>query len=76
MRASLFITCYNDTLFPETGRAVVRLLERLGVELERVAERGRKLRGVGDAPDADRRMCRDSLIFLRGHDSRPVFRPV
>jgi L-lactate dehydrogenase complex protein LldE len=34
MRVSLFITCYNDTLFPETGRAVVRLLERLGVELE------------------------------------------
>ena len=34
MRASLFITCYNDTLFPETGRAVVRLLERLGVPLE------------------------------------------
>jgi len=34
MRASLFITCYNDTLFPETGRAVVRLLERLGAEVE------------------------------------------
>jgi L-lactate dehydrogenase complex protein LldE len=34
VRASLFITCYNDTLFPETGRAVVRLLERLGVEVE------------------------------------------
>lgn len=33
MQASLFITCYNDTLFPETGRAVVRLLERLGVTL-------------------------------------------
>jgi len=33
MRASLFITCYNDTLYPETGQAVVRLLERLGVEL-------------------------------------------
>jgi len=33
MRAALFITCYNDTLFPETGRAVVTLLERLGVEL-------------------------------------------
>lgn len=30
MRISLFITCYNDTLFPETGKAVVRLLERLG----------------------------------------------
>jgi L-lactate dehydrogenase complex protein LldE len=34
VRTSLFITCYNDTLFPETGRAVVALLERLGVELE------------------------------------------
>jgi L-lactate dehydrogenase complex protein LldE len=34
MRASLFITCYNDTLFPETGRAVVQLLERLGVDIE------------------------------------------
>jgi L-lactate dehydrogenase complex protein LldE len=34
MRASLFITCYNDTLYPETGRAVVRLLERLGVEVD------------------------------------------
>jgi L-lactate dehydrogenase complex protein LldE len=34
VRASLFITCYNDTLFPETGRAVVALLERLGVELD------------------------------------------
>ncbi len=30
MRIALFITCFNDTLFPETGRAVVRLLERLG----------------------------------------------
>ncbi len=34
MRASLFITCYNDTLYPETGRAVVALLERLGVQLD------------------------------------------
>lgn len=34
MQVSLFITCYNDTLYPETGRAVVRLLERLGVALD------------------------------------------
>jgi L-lactate dehydrogenase complex protein LldE len=34
MRINLFITCYNDTLFPETGRAVVRLMERLGVDVE------------------------------------------
>jgi L-lactate dehydrogenase complex protein LldE len=33
MRVSLFVTCFNDTLFPHTGRAVVRLLERLGCEM-------------------------------------------
>jgi L-lactate dehydrogenase complex protein LldE len=31
---ALFITCYNDTLFPETGKAVVRVLERLGHTVE------------------------------------------
>jgi L-lactate dehydrogenase complex protein LldE len=31
---SLFITCYNDTLFPETGKAVVAVLERLGHTVE------------------------------------------
>jgi L-lactate dehydrogenase complex protein LldE len=30
MKVSLFVTCFNDTLFPEAGRAVVQLLERLG----------------------------------------------
>ncbi len=34
MRISLFITCFNDTLFPNTGKAVVRLLERLGHTVE------------------------------------------
>lgn len=34
MKISLFITCYNDTLFPETGKAVVRVLERLGHSVE------------------------------------------
>ncbi len=34
MRVSLFLTCYNDTLFPRTGQAVVRLLERLGHTVE------------------------------------------
>ena len=29
LRVSLFITCYNDTMFPESGKAVVRVLERL-----------------------------------------------
>jgi L-lactate dehydrogenase complex protein LldE len=34
MRVALFITCFNDTLFPETGRAVLTLLERLGCEVD------------------------------------------
>ncbi|MBV9267496.1 MAG: (Fe-S)-binding protein [Acidobacteriaceae bacterium] len=34
MTISLFITCYNDTLFPETGKATVILLERLGHTVE------------------------------------------
>ncbi|MDT0382381.1 (Fe-S)-binding protein [Streptomyces sp. DSM 42041] len=34
MRVALFVTCVNDALYPETGRAVVRLLERLGVEVD------------------------------------------
>ncbi|MEO7274144.1 MAG: (Fe-S)-binding protein [Vicinamibacterales bacterium] len=34
MLISLFIGCYNDTLFPETGKAVVVVLERLGHEVE------------------------------------------
>lgn len=33
MRIALFITCFNDTLFPRTGQAVVSLLERLGHEV-------------------------------------------
>ena len=34
MRVSLFITCYNDTIFPKTGQAIVKLLERLGHVVE------------------------------------------
>src|SRR3982074_2522173 len=30
MRVALFITCFNDTLFPNVGIATTRLLERLG----------------------------------------------
>jgi L-lactate dehydrogenase complex protein LldE len=34
VRVALFITCFNDTLFPETGRATVEVLERLGMEVD------------------------------------------
>jgi L-lactate dehydrogenase complex protein LldE len=34
MKVALALTCINDALFPETGKAVVRLLRRLGVDVE------------------------------------------
>ena len=34
MLISLFVACYNDALFPETGKAVVAVLERLGHTVE------------------------------------------
>lgn len=34
MRVALFITCFNDMLFPDVGRATVRLLRRLGQEVD------------------------------------------
>jgi L-lactate dehydrogenase complex protein LldE len=30
MRIALFVTCVNDLMYPDTGKAVVRVLERLG----------------------------------------------
>ncbi len=33
MRVALFVTCFNDALYPRTGQAVVALLERLGHEV-------------------------------------------
>ena len=33
-RVALFATCVNDVMFPETPKAVVRLLERLGCRVE------------------------------------------
>ncbi|GAA0213853.1 (Fe-S)-binding protein [Actinomadura nitritigenes] len=34
MKVALFLTCVNDTMYPGTGRAMVRLLRRLGHEVE------------------------------------------
>jgi Fe-S oxidoreductase len=34
VRVALFVTCLVDGLFPQVGRATVRLLERLGVRVE------------------------------------------
>ena len=34
MRVALFVTCLADTLFPDVGKATVRLLERLGQQVD------------------------------------------
>ena len=34
VRVALFITCFNDTLFPDVGQAAVRVLRRLGHEVD------------------------------------------
>jgi Fe-S oxidoreductase len=34
MRVALLVTCVNDAMFPDTGRAVVTLLSRLGVDID------------------------------------------
>jgi len=40
VRVALFVTCVNDLMFPATGRAVVRVLERLGHTVEFPAAQG------------------------------------
>jgi L-lactate dehydrogenase complex protein LldE len=34
VKVALMVTCVNDAMFPDVGKAVVRLLRRLGVEVE------------------------------------------
>ncbi len=34
MKVALMVTCLNDVLFPDTGKAVVTVLRRLGVDVE------------------------------------------
>jgi L-lactate dehydrogenase complex protein LldE len=34
VKVALMVTCINDAMFPDTGRAVVTLLRRLGVEVD------------------------------------------
>ncbi|WP_048545163.1 (Fe-S)-binding protein [Nostocoides jenkinsii] len=38
VRVALMVTCVNDAMFPETGKAVVTLLRRLGVDVDFPAE--------------------------------------
>jgi L-lactate dehydrogenase complex protein LldE len=66
MQISLFIACYNDALFPETGKAVVTVLERLGHTVEFRAEQtccGQMHYNTGYAADALPLMRRFLTVF-------------
>jgi L-lactate dehydrogenase complex protein LldE len=66
VRAALFITCFNDTLFPSVGRATVAVLERLGVAVEFPEEQtccGQMHWNSGYQPEAAPLACRFVRTF-------------
>jgi L-lactate dehydrogenase complex protein LldE len=55
MKVAVFATCYNDTMWPETPKAVVRLLRRLGCDPVFPPEQtccGQMFTNTGYAPEA------------------------
>lgn len=55
LKVALFATCFNDTMWPETPKATVRLLERLGCRVEFPTEQtccGQMMTNTGYARDA------------------------
>ena len=71
MRIALFVTCLADGLFPEVGRATVRLLERLGHEVVFPEEQtccGQLHFNTGYRDDAAR-LARRFLTVFEGFDA-------
>jgi L-lactate dehydrogenase complex protein LldE len=71
VRIALFVTCLGDTLFPETGKAVVRILERLGHDVEFPAEQtccGQMHLNSGYRDDA-RALARRFVDIFAGYDA-------
>ena len=66
VRAALFITCLNDTLFPQAGRATVTVLERLGVDVRFPADQtccGQMHVNTGYRPEATALLRRFVRVF-------------
>ncbi|PBC70397.1 L-lactate dehydrogenase complex protein LldE [Streptomyces sp. TLI_235] len=66
MRIALFITCFNDTMFPGTGKAVVEVLERLGHQVDFPQEQtccGQMHFNTGYRPDAVPLVERFARVF-------------
>jgi L-lactate dehydrogenase complex protein LldE len=66
MRVGLFVTCLNDSLFPRAGQAVVRLLERLGHEVDFPIEQtccGQMHLNSGYLDEGRALACRTASVF-------------
>lgn len=71
MRVALFLTCFNDTLFPNVGKAVVTVLERLGCEVDFPMEQtccGQMHLNTGYHPEAEKLAKRFNEVFA-GYDA-------
>jgi L-lactate dehydrogenase complex protein LldE len=76
MRASLFVTCLVDQLFPHVGHAAVQVLERIGVTVTVPAGQtccGQPAFNAGFQDEA-RAMARHTIDVL-GRDESPVIVP-
>lgn len=70
----LFITCIIDTLYPETGESVVRVLERAGVKVEFPRDQtccGQPAFNAGMRPQA-RRMAEHTIQILERNQGEVV----
>ena len=66
MRVALFVTCFNDTLFPQAGRATVEILERVGCSVDFPLEQtccGQMHVNSGYEHEADGLMERFARVF-------------
>jgi L-lactate dehydrogenase complex protein LldE len=66
VRVGLFVTCLGDSIFPEAPKAVVRVLERLGHQVEFPAEQtccGQLLSNSGYHDEASALAARFESIF-------------
>ena len=71
MRVALFVTCVTDTFFPETGRATVRVLERLGhrVDFPQTQTCCGQLHLNSGHRDEARALARRTVAVFRGFDA-------
>ena len=71
MRVALFATCFNDTMWPETPKATVRLLRRLGVDVEFPSDQtccGQMFTNTGYADEAIP-LARKFVDVFEGYDA-------